>query len=70
MTALTDHAQKRGVMLALENHGMFVDNAEAVLKVIEKVDHRWVGINLDTGNFKNNPYENVRNWRLRRSTAI
>ncbi len=59
MKPLADYAAKQGIILALENHGLFVDDASAVLKVIEKVAHPWLGINLDTGNFKSNPYENI-----------
>lgn len=59
LSKLADYAQKQGVILALENHGMLTRSAEDVLWVLEKVDHPWVGLNLDTGNFRNKPYENM-----------
>lgn len=60
LRALAGYAAERGILIALENHGMFVDSADAVLAVAEKVNHPWVGINLDTGNFRTKPYENMR----------
>jgi sugar phosphate isomerase/epimerase len=59
MKRLSDHATKQGVILGLENHGMFTEDAAAVLRIVETVDHPWVGANLDTGNFKKQPYENM-----------
>jgi sugar phosphate isomerase/epimerase len=59
LRALAGYAADRGVVIAIENHGMFVANADAVLAVAEQVNHPWVGINLDTGNFRAKPYENI-----------
>jgi sugar phosphate isomerase/epimerase len=46
-----DHAAKRGVFLALENHGGIVATAEGMLAILEEVRHEWLGVNLDSGNF-------------------
>ncbi|NIA13798.1 MAG: TIM barrel protein [Nitrospiraceae bacterium] len=54
-----DYAGTRGVFLGLENHGHLTETAEAVLKIVEAVDHEWFGVNLDTGNFHTQPYENI-----------
>lgn len=52
-----DLASRRGVFLALENHGGVVATAEGLLDIIEAVRCEWVGINLDTGNFhSSDPY--------------
>jgi len=46
-----DHAAKRGVFLALENHGGIVATAEGMLAILQAVKHDWLGVNLDSGNF-------------------
>ena len=46
-----DHAAKRGVFLALENHGGIVATAEGMIAILEAVKHDWFGVNLDSGNF-------------------
>jgi len=45
------HAARRGVFLAVENHGGVVATADGLLEVVKAVKCEWVGINLDTGNF-------------------
>jgi sugar phosphate isomerase/epimerase len=55
--ACLDHAAKRGVILALENHGGVVAKAEGILDIASKVKSDWFGVNLDTGNFHvDDPY--------------
>jgi sugar phosphate isomerase/epimerase len=52
-----DHAARRGVVLALENHGGLTARADGVLAIVEQVQHEWFGVNLDTGNFHvDDPY--------------
>jgi sugar phosphate isomerase/epimerase len=52
-----DYAGRKGVFLGLENHGGIVAEASQVLEIIQAVKSRWVGINLDTGNFHtDDPY--------------
>lgn len=52
-----DYAGARGVMLALENHGGVVARPDGVLKILEAVDSEWLGVKLDTGNFRTaDPY--------------
>jgi sugar phosphate isomerase/epimerase len=46
-----EHAAKRGVFLALENHGGVVATADGLLEIVKAVKCEWVGVNLDTGNF-------------------
>jgi sugar phosphate isomerase/epimerase len=45
------HAAKRGVCLALENHGGIVATADGLLEIVKAVKDEWFGVNLDTGNF-------------------
>src|SRR6185503_9134265 len=46
-----DHAAKRGVFLALENHGGIVATAEGMLAILQSIKHDWLAVNLDSGNF-------------------
>ncbi len=57
--AACDYAGSRGVFLAIENHGYLTETAEQVLRIVEEVKHEWLGINLDTGNFSEDPYGNM-----------
>lgn len=49
--ACLEQAAKRGVILALENHGGVVAKAEGLLEIASKVKSEWFGVNLDSGNF-------------------
>ena len=51
-----EYAAPRGVLLALENHGGITSTADQVLDLLTSVDSEWVGANLDTGNFRQDPY--------------
>lgn len=52
-----EHASKYGVLLGLENHGGIVAEADTLLTIVKGVKSDWVGINLDTGNFRTaDPY--------------
>jgi sugar phosphate isomerase/epimerase len=54
-----DYAGKKGVILGLENHGGITLFAKRVIQIVEAVDHPFVGINLDTGNFRSDPYGQI-----------
>jgi sugar phosphate isomerase/epimerase len=45
------HAAKRGVVLALENHGGVVSTADGMLEILKALKSDWLGANVDTGNF-------------------
>jgi sugar phosphate isomerase/epimerase len=50
-----EYAAKKGIFLGVENHGQLT--AEQMLEIMQRVEHPWVGINLDTGNFiSDDPY--------------
>lgn len=56
-----DYAAKRGVFLALENHGGITARAAVLKKICDTVGpHPWFGVNLDTGNFRTDPYGDMR----------
>jgi sugar phosphate isomerase/epimerase len=57
LSIVAEHAAKRGVFLAVENHGGVVATADGLLEIVRGTDSPWVGINLDTGNFRtDDPY--------------
>ncbi len=50
------YAADRGVFLGIENHDS-IGSAERLLHVVTSVDNPWVGVNLDSGNFRTeDPY--------------
>ena len=53
------HAEKAGVILALENHWGLTTDPQVVLRIWRAVDSPWLGINLDTGNYPGDPYEGI-----------
>jgi sugar phosphate isomerase/epimerase len=55
-----DHAAEKGIILGLENHGGITARAADHLAICDKVGrHPWFGINLDTGNFKTDAYQEL-----------
>ena len=54
-----DYAADKGVVLGLENHGGITSRAERIIQIVRATDHPNVGINLDTGNFRSNPYQQI-----------
>jgi sugar phosphate isomerase/epimerase len=49
-----------GVMMALQNHADFVQNADEDLALLKLVDSDWIGANLDIGSFRQgDPYEQI-----------
>ena len=49
-----DHAERRGVMLGIENHD-FVKNIDYLLKVIKAIDSDWLGVIWDSANLAPTP---------------
>lgn len=59
--AVLDHAAERGIFIGLENHGGITTMAEDLLAICKEVgEHPWFGVNLDTGNYRKDPYEELR----------
>ncbi|PYJ82565.1 MAG: sugar phosphate isomerase/epimerase [Verrucomicrobia bacterium] len=55
-----DYAGGKGIFLGLENHGGIVSTAEEILEIVRAVKSPWLGINLDTGNFRtDDPYADL-----------
>lgn len=49
--ACLSHAERRGVMLLLENHWGLTTTAKGMTRIIESVDSPWLRAILDMGNF-------------------
>lgn len=56
-----EYAAKKGVFLALENHGGITATPDQMLRIIEGVDDSpWFGVNFDSGNFRtDDPYRDL-----------
>ena len=54
-----EYAGSKGVTLGLENHGGITEKAETIIGIVKKVDSPWVGVNVDTGNFNRNAYDQL-----------
>ncbi len=53
------HAEKAGVVLALENHWGLTTRPEGVLRIYNAIRSPWLGVNLDTGNYAGDPYPQI-----------
>lgn len=51
------YAEKRGVLLALENHLGITTTGEQTARLVKAVDSPWLGVNLDFGNFSGDIYQ-------------
>lgn len=69
------YGEKHGVIIGIQNHGDMIQTAEQCIYVMNKVNSKWAGIILDTGNFKvTDPYGDIAkvipytvNWQLKES---
>jgi sugar phosphate isomerase/epimerase len=52
-----EYAGRKGVILALENHGGIVTTAEQIVSIVREIDSEWFGVTWDSGNFRSaDPY--------------
>ena len=56
---IVPHAEKRGVVLGMENHWGLAISPEGVLRVINDVPSPWFKVTVDTGNFLEDPYDRI-----------
>ena len=55
-----EYAGEKGIFLALENHGGPTSTSIGLLKIVRDVKSKWLGVNLDTGNFHSeNLYDEI-----------
>ncbi|MEQ8238561.1 MAG: TIM barrel protein, partial [Cyclobacteriaceae bacterium] len=74
--ALIPTAEKYGVKIGIQNHGEMLQTAEQCLYVMERLDSKWAGIIVDTGNFTTeDPYKDIEmmvpyavNWQVKEFT--
>ncbi|MBI5693493.1 MAG: sugar phosphate isomerase/epimerase [Verrucomicrobia bacterium] len=52
-------AEQHGVVLALENHWGLARTSAGLLRILNSLDSPWLGALMDTGNFLENPYEQL-----------
>jgi sugar phosphate isomerase/epimerase len=52
-------AEKRGVVLALENHWGLTNSPEGMLRILDEIDSVWLRALMDTGNFLEDPYSKL-----------
>lgn len=68
-------AEKYGVKIGIQNHGDMLQTAEQCIYVLNAVNSKWVGLVVDTGNFKtDDPYKDIAavvpyaiNWQIKES---
>lgn len=54
------YAQKRGVIIAVQNHGDFLKTADETIKLVKMVNSEWFGVVVDTGYFlTDDPYADM-----------
>jgi sugar phosphate isomerase/epimerase len=59
LDAASSYSSQAGIILGLENHGGITDKAENIVKIVKQVNNPFVGINLDTANFRTRIYEQI-----------
>lgn len=57
---LIPEAEKRGVVMGLENHWGLGRTPEGVLRVVNELKSPWLQVTLDTGNFLEDPYDRLK----------
>lgn len=50
------HAEKAGVVMAIENHWGLTTQPDDLLRIYQAVRSPWLGMNVDTGNYVGDPY--------------
>ena len=53
------YAGEHGVVLALQNHNDFLKTADEVDKLLKMIDSQWVGLMLDIGCYRTNPFAEI-----------
>lgn len=60
LKACAEYGSQYGVMLALQNHADFIQNADQLIEILHLVNSEWLGVNLDIGSFRTlDPYEDI-----------
>ena len=67
------HGEKFGVIVAVQNHGDFINTGEEHLSLLKRVDHEWCSALVDTGKYiTEDPYVDIAllapyavNWQIK-----
>lgn len=55
-----DYGARQGVMLVLQNHADFIETADHVIDLVQRVNSNWLAVNLDVGSFRiGDPYAQI-----------
>jgi sugar phosphate isomerase/epimerase len=54
-----EDAGKKGITLGVEDDGGITTNADRTVEIVKKTGSEWAGINLDIGNFPDDPYTQI-----------
>ncbi len=68
-----EHGEKFGVIVAVQNHGDFINTGAEHLSLLHRVDHEWCGALVDTGKYlTDDPYADIAlvaphavNWQIK-----
>lgn len=54
------YGAERGVIIGVQNHGDMLKTADETIQIIKAVNSPWIGVIVDTGNFKvEDPYKDI-----------
>lgn len=54
------YGAERGVIIGVQNHGDMLKTADETIQIIKEVNSPWIGVIVDTGNFKvEDPYKDI-----------
>lgn len=73
LRACAEHGEKFGVIVAVQNHGDFLNTGPEHLSLLKRVDHPWCGPLVDTGKYlTEDPYADIAlmvphavNWQIK-----
>ncbi len=55
-----DYGRQHGIVLAIQNHNDFLKTAAQVEELLQAVNSDWVGLMLDIGSYRTDPYTEIR----------
>ncbi len=72
-----EYAGKYGIVLGLQNHWDYIKTSDDILRIFRMVDSEWLGLNLDIGSFRADPYEEVKKtihlavtWQIKENVFV
>ena len=72
-----EHGRKFGVIVAVQNHGDFINSGPEHVSLLQRVDHEWCAALVDTGKYLTaDPYADIAmvapyavNWQIKETTG-